>query len=215
MKGWWLVWTMYQVRLRFERRELCYSSCETCGEYHQLQWRVPSSIRKSHLHPRDPICCILDESLAGKNLRMEMKKSTSRHQHTGKTLCYKLVHCSSYQIQRMRVSKIPPIRPSRYGHEKRKCWSQFSAGPFGRKVFFLSKKWRPWHVFLSQNKSFSRLLFVDRTNIYKMVPKNWFPSHQLQRWSGTSICIHYLPWIQCIFTNQREFRILRENSDLC
>ena len=36
-------------------------------------------------------------------------------------------------IRNMRVSKLPPIRLSRYGREKRKCWSQLSIGAYGTK----------------------------------------------------------------------------------
>ena len=38
-------------------------------------------------------------------------------------------------IRNMRVSKLPPIRPSRYGHEKRKCWSQIALAAMGEKRF--------------------------------------------------------------------------------
>ena len=37
----------------------------------------------------------------------------------------------------MQVSAFPSMRPSRYGREKRKCWSQLSTGAYGRKVVFL------------------------------------------------------------------------------
>ena len=30
------------------------------------------------------------------------------------------------RIRNMRVSKLPPIRPSRYGRENGKCWSQIA-----------------------------------------------------------------------------------------
>ena len=41
----------------------------------------------------------------------------------------------------MRVSNFLTIWPSRYTHEKRKCWSQLSTGACGGKAFF-----RPSHV---------------------------------------------------------------------
>ena len=41
----------------------------------------------------------------------------------------------SVDIRIMRVSKLPSIRPSRYGREKRKCWSQIALAGMGGKQF--------------------------------------------------------------------------------
>ena len=38
-------------------------------------------------------------------------------------------------IRSMRVSKFPPNRPSRYGREKRKCWSQIALVPMRKSGF--------------------------------------------------------------------------------
>ena len=39
-------------------------------------------------------------------------------------------------VRNMRVSKLPPIRPSRYGPENRKCWSQIALAGIGEKRFY-------------------------------------------------------------------------------
>ena len=43
---------------------------------------------------------------------------------------------SSLAIRRMRVSKFPSIRPSCYGREERKCWSQIALPPMAENRVF-------------------------------------------------------------------------------
>ena len=43
---------------------------------------------------------------------------------------------TSSSIQVMRVPKLPPNQPSRYGREKRKCLSQIALAGIGGKGFF-------------------------------------------------------------------------------
>ena len=42
----------------------------------------------------------------------------------------------NFNIRSMRVLEFPSIRPSRYGREKRKCWSQIALAGMGGKQFF-------------------------------------------------------------------------------
>ena len=58
---------------------------------------------------------------------------------------------------------------------------------------FLTKKLLPPPILGGLNKTFSRLLFVDQSNIKKITAKMQFCSHWLQCWIGTSIADRYLP----------------------
>ena len=52
-----------------------------------------------------------------------------------KRVVFALISVLTLYIRRMRVSKFPSIRPSRYGRKIRKCWSQIALGPMAEKLF--------------------------------------------------------------------------------
>ena len=81
----------------------------------------------------------------------------------GSGYCYNIGN-----IRSMWVSELPLICMLRYGHEKRKCWSQIALAPMWGKglsdspvvVKILSQKLLPLPSFWGLEETFSRLLFV-------------------------------------------------------
>ena len=66
-------------------------------------------------------------------------------------------------IRIMRVSKLPPIRPSRCGREKRKCWSQIAlaSSDYVRKYFDVKKRAFLCNYMRDFGRFYAKFLFVN------------------------------------------------------
>ena len=62
-------------------------------------------------------------------------------------------------IRRMQVSKLGPNRPSRYGRQKRKCWSQIALAGMGKSGFPALPRGR---YFLADNKGLYVNIWANR-----------------------------------------------------